>query len=45
MIPRYCGVLQYMTAMSRVDITGSHKVTSIISLDKDRKTEIYLEAC
>jgi hypothetical protein len=25
-----------MTAMSRADITGSHKVASIIPLDKDR---------
>jgi hypothetical protein len=36
MILRYYGVLQYMTEMLRIDITGSHKVVGIISLDKDR---------
>jgi hypothetical protein len=40
MIVKYCGVLQYMTAISRNDITGSHRVTSIIPLNKKRKTEI-----
>jgi hypothetical protein len=45
MILRYCGVFQYMIAMFRNDITGSHKVAEIISLDKDRKTGIYLGAC
>jgi hypothetical protein len=44
MILRYHGVLQYTTEMSRDDITGSSKVASIILLDKDSKTEIYLMA-
>jgi hypothetical protein len=34
-----------MTAMSRADITGSHRVAGIIPLDKDRKRKIYLGAC
>jgi hypothetical protein len=45
MILRYYRVLQYMTAMSRDDITGSHKVAGIISLNKEQKREIYLGAC
>jgi hypothetical protein len=40
MILRYCGVLQYMTAMSRDDIMGSHRVAGIIPLNKDKKKEI-----
>jgi hypothetical protein len=37
MILRYCGVLQYMTAISRDDIMGSHKVVGIIPLDTRQK--------
>jgi hypothetical protein len=34
MILRYGGVLQYMTAMCRDDIMGSHQVVGIIPLEK-----------
>jgi hypothetical protein len=34
-----------MIEISRGEITGSHRVASIIPLDKDRKTEIYFEVC
>jgi hypothetical protein len=34
MIERYSGVLQYITTMSSIVITGSHKVAGIISLNK-----------
>jgi hypothetical protein len=41
----YYGVLQYTIEISRDDIRGSHKVASIIPLNNDSKTEIYLGAC
>jgi hypothetical protein len=38
-------MLQFMIEISRDEITGSHRVASIIPLNNDRKTEIYLGVC
>jgi hypothetical protein len=38
-------ILQFMIEISRGEIMGSQRVTGIIPLDKDRKTEIYLHVC